>query len=77
MARNTVFFCLLRRYLPFVRLVAILACQVQLQMQPMLADIENIGMAFNCAVVPVRPCLEMRIVAFVTMKLHGSLGRDL
>jgi len=60
-----------------VRFVAILACKVQLQMQSMLADIENIGVAFNCTVVPVRPCLEMRIVAFVTMELHGSVGRDL
>ena len=77
MALNTVFFCLLGRYLPFVRFVTILAGQIHLQMQFVLAYIANIGVAFLCAVVPVRPCLDMRIVALVTMELHGCVGRDL
>lgn len=77
MAFYAVFFCLCRRNLPIVGFMTILAGQIHLKMHFMLADITNIGMALYCTVCPVRPRFDMRIVALVTVYLHGRIRRNL
>jgi hypothetical protein len=55
--------------------MAALACQVHLEMQFMLADRRDRGMAFGNAGVPIRPRLDMRVVAFIAIELHGCICR--
>ena len=77
MAGDTVPFRLRRRYLPDVRFMAVLACQIHLQVDIMLAGIRDVGMAFYRTVRPIRPCLDVRVVTLIAVELHGSIGRDL
>ena len=77
MAGDTFFLRLLRHYLPYMRFMTVLACQVHLKVNVMLAGIRYILMTFHRAVRPIRTGFDVRVMALVTVKLHGSVGRDL
>jgi hypothetical protein len=75
MACCAFFFCLFGRHLPVMRFMTAFAGQVQLEMQLMFSDIRDIAVAFYQATAPVRPGLDMRVMAFIAIELHGGICR--
>lgn len=77
MTGHTVLFRLLNGHFPTVRFVAILACQVHLQVNLVFAGIRNRRVALDRAGCPVRPGPQVRVMACPAFELHRSLIRDI